>query len=294
MVSKKQRRRQLAREKYERQASRRAEAERAARRRAWITGSVAVLLVVVGVGTAAVLTDGFSGEDDVTAATSPDASPDPSATAGPCDYRTDGSRGDIAAPLPDPGDVEGLTAQITIATGGPKDPSKAGKASNLDDGSENGIDVSTLQEAGTVTVALDPGAPCTIGSWTSLAEQDFFDRTPCHRLSTSATLSVLQCGDPTGTGTGGPGYAFDDENLDGATYPAGTVAMANSGPDTNGSQFFLVYADSTLPPSYTPVGTVVEGLDVVTAIAEAGVATDGTDGPPSAGPIITDLVVSDG
>ena len=86
---------------------------------------------------------------------------------------------------------------------------------------------------------------------------------------------MLQCGDPTGTGTGGPGYQFQDENLTatavtGGTYPAGTVAMANSGPDTNGSQFFLVYKDSQLPPSYTPFGTITGGLDVLQKIAAAG------------------------
>ena len=80
----------------------------------------------------------------------------------------------------------------------------------------------------------------------------------------------LQCGDPSGTGGGGPGYQFADENLKGATYPRGTVAMANAGPGTNGSQFFLVYADSTLPPNYTPFGTITEGLDLLDTVAKAG------------------------
>ncbi len=81
---------------------------------------------------------------------------------------------------------------------------------------------------------------------------------------------MLQCGDPTGTGSGGPGYAFNDENLAGATYPAGTVAMANAGPDTNGSQFFFTWKDTTLAPDYTPFGTVTGGLDVLQKIAAAG------------------------
>src|SRR5699024_8063385 len=81
------------------------------------------------------------------------------------------------------------------------------------------------------------GAPCTVNSFLSLAGQEYFDDTDCHRLTTEG-IFVLQCGDPTGTGSGGPGYSFADE-LDGSeTYPAGTLAMANAGPDTNGSQFF--------------------------------------------------------
>jgi len=81
----------------------------------------------------------------------------------------------------------------------------------------------------------------------------------------------LQCGDPTGTGKGGPGYKFNDENLAGATYPAGTLAMANAGPNTNGSQFFLVYQDTKgLAPSYTPFGEVVSGLSVLQSVAKAG------------------------
>ena len=89
----------------------------------------------------------------------------------------------------------------------------------------------------------------------SLAEQGYFDDTTCHRLTTQG-IFVLQCGDPTATGGGGPGYSFEDE-LDGAEkYPAGTIAMANAGPDTNGSQFFLVYEDTELPPSYTTFGTI--------------------------------------
>ena len=91
---------------------------------------------------------------------------------------------------------------------------------------------------------------------------------------------MLQCGDPTGTGSGGPGYSFEDE-LDGTEkYPAGTIAMANAGPDTNGSQFFLVYEDTELPPSYTTFGTIDDaGLDVVREVADAGVAGGAPDGP---------------
>lgn len=117
--------------------------------------------------------------------------------------------------------------------------------------------------------ALTDQAPCTTFSFRFLAEHQFFDRTHCHRLTTQR-LWVLQCGDPTGTGSGGPGYSFPDENLTGATYPAGTVAMANAGPNTNGSQFFFVWKDTKLSPAYTPFGRVTGGLDILQKIAAAG------------------------
>lgn len=134
---------------------------------------------------------------------------------------------------------------------------------------------------GNVTIALDRGAtPCTVGSFVHLAQAGYFDGTRCHRLTTG-DLAVLQCGDPTGTGSGGPGYSFADETTPSMTYPAGTVAMANAGPDTNGSQFFLVYANSQLPPNYTVFGSITAGLDVLTKIAAAGVQGGGSDGPPA-------------
>ena len=126
-------------------------------------------------------------------------------------------------------------------------------------------------------------APATVASMTVLAAEGFFDGTACHRLTT-AGIFVLQCGDPAGNGTGGPGYQIPDENLpvEGeANYPAGTVAMANAGPGTGGSQFFLVYEDTTLPSGYTIWGQVTDGLDIVRAIAEAGVADGGGDGLPA-------------
>ena len=116
---------------------------------------------------------------------------------------------------------------------------------------------------------LNSKAPCTVGSFVSLAQQKYFHNTPCHRLTTSG-IFVLQCGDPTGTGSGGPGYKFNDENLTGAKYTQGTVAMANGGADTNGSQFFIVYKNSTLSPNYTPFGTVVKGLGIIQNVAKAG------------------------
>lgn len=130
---------------------------------------------------------------------------------------------------------------------------------------------------GAITIKLDAAeAPCTVNSFVYLAGKKYFDATHCHRLTT-AGIFVLQCGDPTGTGSGGPGYTFADENLKGAVYPAGTVAMANAGPGTNGSQFFLVYKDTNLDPNYTPFGTITGGLEVIQKIAAAG--SDDTSGP---------------
>lgn len=137
--------------------------------------------------------------------------------------------------------------------------------------------VTMTTNQGDIAMTLDGAkAPCTVNSWVYLADKGYFDNTNCHRLTTSG-IFVLQCGDPTGSGRGGPGYAFGDENLAGATYPAGTVAMANAGPGTNGSQFFLVYKDTQLPPSYTPFGTVTKGLDILNAIAAKG--SDNSNGP---------------
>lgn len=126
--------------------------------------------------------------------------------------------------------------------------------------------------------ALTDKAPCTTNSFRFLAQRDYYDNTHCHRLTTQG-IFVLQCGDPTGTGSGGPGYQFPDENLAGATYPAGTVAMANAGPNTNGSQFFIVTADacSWLDGKHTVFGQVTEGMDVVDSLE--GVSTDGGDRP---------------
>jgi peptidyl-prolyl cis-trans isomerase B (cyclophilin B) len=130
---------------------------------------------------------------------------------------------------------------------------------------------------GVITVRmLTDKAPCTTFSFRFLASRGYFNQTHCHRLTVQG-IYVLQCGDPTGTGSGGPGYAFNDENLAGATYPAGTVAMANAGPDTNGSQFFFTWKDTTLAPAYTPFGTVIGGMDVLQKIAAAG--DDQQNGP---------------
>jgi peptidyl-prolyl cis-trans isomerase B (cyclophilin B) len=139
------------------------------------------------------------------------------------------------------------------------------------------FDVLFITTQGTITVQmLTDKAPCTTFSFRFLASRGYYALTHCHRLTTQH-IFVLQCGDPTGTGSGGPGYAFNDENLAGATYPAGTLAMANAGPNTNGSQFFFTWQDTTLPPDYTPFGTVIGGMSVLQKIAAAG--DDGQNGP---------------
>lgn len=137
-------------------------------------------------------------------------------------------------------------------------------------------------------------APVTLTALTALAKANYFDNSLCHRLTTQG-LYVLQCGDPTATGTGGPGFTFQDENLPknvANNYPAGTVAMANSGANTNGSQFFLVYANTTLSPAYTIWGQITTGLDIVKAIAAAGVQGGGSDGTPAQAIAIEKIVVS--
>jgi peptidyl-prolyl cis-trans isomerase B (cyclophilin B) len=137
---------------------------------------------------------------------------------------------------------------------------------------------------GTIVLALDGAtAPLGVASTLFLSKNGFYDSTPCHRLVTSG-IYVLQCGDPTGTGTGGPGYSYGPvENAPkGDLYPAGTVAMARRGEDgkSMGSQFFLVYKDSTIPSDqaggYTVLGKIVTGLDIVEKIAAGGNAADGT------------------
>lgn len=128
---------------------------------------------------------------------------------------------------------------------------------------------------GEITLELDAGrSPLTVNNFVFLAREGFYDGVIFHRCIPGF---VIQGGDPTGTGRGGPGYRFRDE-LDGAgTYTRGTVAMANSGPNTNGSQFFICVADVGLPHSYTIFGEVTSGLDAVDAIL--AVPTDGADRP---------------
>ncbi|QSB17272.1 peptidylprolyl isomerase [Natronosporangium hydrolyticum] len=138
---------------------------------------------------------------------------------------------------------------------------------------------------GPIEVEVDAeGAPCTYASFVHLADQEFYDDTNCHRMTTEG-IFVLQCGDPSGTGAGGPTYKYAEENLpveQQPAYPAGTVAMAKTQePASTGSQFFIVYEDTELPPEYTVLGTVTEGLEIVQDVAADGVEDGTSDGAPA-------------
>jgi peptidyl-prolyl cis-trans isomerase B (cyclophilin B) len=162
--------------------------------------------------------------------------------------------------------------------------------------------VTLATNRGPIPMLLDRAeAPCTVQSFLHLLQSGFYNDTICHRLTTYPTLSVLQCGDPSGTGEGGPGYQFRDElptNLPtwpgdpagspGRVYARGTLAMANAGPDTNGSQFFLVYKDSKLRPNYTIFGRILPvGLRTLDRIAAAGVAPTDPGAPLDGAPALS-------
>ncbi|MGC2655214.1 MAG: peptidylprolyl isomerase [Mycobacterium sp.] len=182
-------------------------------------------------------------------------------------------------------------APTSDQTGKPVNPPRSGQVAT--DPAHVAATIDTT--AGVIGLQLAKNeSPCTVNSFVNLAQQKFFDGSPCHRLTTSPGLSVLQCGDPKGDGTGGPGYKFADEyptdqyppddpaGHQPVVYPRGTLAMANSGPNTNGSQFFLVYKDSELPPNYTVFGTIGEnGLATLDKIAASGVSRGRDDGPPA-------------
>lgn len=124
---------------------------------------------------------------------------------------------------------------------------------------------------GEYTIELDPAkAPGTVNNFVNLARSKYFDDTVCHRAIPGF---MVQCGDPTATGTGGPGYNFLDELPQAGEYAIGSVAMANAGPNTNGSQFFVITGDQgvSLPPNYTLFGKVIDGLDTtLVAMDEVG------------------------
>ena len=159
----------------------------------------------------------------------------------------------------------------------------------------NKATISFTTNQGEIVIETTPSlAPLTVNAMAALAQKNYFDNTICHRLTTEG-IFVLQCGDPTGTGTGGPGFNIPDENLPQPTennYPAGTVAMANAGPGTSGSQFFLVYQDTTLGPDYTIWGSITSGLDILQTIASAGVVDGGADGAPLTGVTIESTKVT--
>jgi peptidyl-prolyl cis-trans isomerase B (cyclophilin B) len=239
-------RREAARRHLERQLQRREERE-AARRRLTLIASIVGTVVVIAV--VAVLVVVFSGGDKKTpTAKGTDATPS-ALPLGTCKFLAGGKAAKKVSVPPNTAPTTG-TSVARVAT-----------------------------SQGTLTFALERAkAPCAVQNFLSLAEQGYYDNTPCHRLVDSS-LYVLQCGDPTGTGSGGPGYTFNDELTGKEKYTAGVLAMANSGANTNGSQFFIVYKDSPgLGARYSIFGKVTGGLDVVDKVAAKGSNNANGDG----------------
>jgi peptidyl-prolyl cis-trans isomerase B (cyclophilin B) len=262
VAGKKERQRKLARERYQRRAVRRAQKDR--RVRQWTISALAAL-AVAGIAVGSVLL--------ATRSSSPSAAATPSAGATPTPTP---SPSVSPTPTPTPPPVAEPAHHCTYTATGTAARKVSLPAATPDYKATYSATIKT--NLGSVVIALlNSKATCTVNSFISLAAQNYFNHTSCQRLTTSMPLYVLQCGDPTGTGRGGPGYEFNDENLTGATYKAGTLAMANAGPNTNGSQFFLVYKNSTLPPSYTPFGTIVSGLNIIQKVAKVG--SDNSNGP---------------
>jgi len=250
-------RREAERRRLQRQVQRRAQREARQRRLLML---VSVLGVIVVVATVVVLVVVLGGGDDKKPKAGGGGSPTPSGTT------------TSASPSP-----TGNTASCSWTK--TKDAARTVQPPPTSVPRKGTMTVAVTTNRGPMTFTLDRAkTPCTVASFVSLAAQKYYDGTSCHRL-TSGSLSVLQCGDPLANGSGGPGYQFKDELSGGEKYTRGVLAMANSGPNTNGSQFFIVYKDSQLPASYTVFGTVTKGLDVVDKVAAGGSVTAG-DGKP--------------
>jgi peptidyl-prolyl cis-trans isomerase B (cyclophilin B) len=273
LAGSRERERRRARERYEQQRSVHRERHRKNRKRAGI--GLAVLCVfglIAGVTTILV-----SGGGTATAAKKPAAKV--SATASPTASATaSASPAAVTEPAQHcsyPSASAGSVVKSSLPTASPD--YKAAYTASIN------------TNLGPITIDLaNSKATCTVNSFVHLASDDFWNNTQCHRLSTTDSLYMLQCGDPTAKatqklscssatlGSGGPGYEFASENLPTAgssgsvTYKAGTVAMANGGGATNGSQFFLVFKNTTLGPDYTPFGTITSGLDILQNVAKAG------------------------
>jgi peptidyl-prolyl cis-trans isomerase B (cyclophilin B) len=271
-------RREAAKRKLENQQKRRAERARRRQRTAIITSASVVVVVVVAV--VLLSTVGLPGGGDDTAAPPADA-PTPTAPPAAAGVPESIPTEPAAAPVrPTP-----LPATVTCDYPAGSEAAKPVQPPQGADVSAEGTVPVTLQtSAGAIPLTLDRAlAPCAVNSFESLARQAYYDGTTCHRLTTGASLQVLQCGDPSGTGSGGPGYTFTDEVFPELTYGRGVLAMANAGPNTNGSQFFMVYGDAQLPPQYTAFGTISpEGLQVIDEIARKGQdqGNGSTDGAP--------------
>ncbi|MUL84355.1 MULTISPECIES: peptidylprolyl isomerase [unclassified Mycolicibacterium] len=274
-------RRETAKRKLERQLERRAAQERK-RRIVTIAGSAVAAVVVIGAVVATVVfTNKDSSSTTASAATTTATSGTPAQPAANGQLPAFAAPADLGANCQYPAAGAASKPATLPHTGKvPTDPAT--------------VSVSMVTTQGNIGLQLDNAkSPCTVNSFASLAGQNYFNDTPCHRLTTGG-LSVLQCGDPTGQGTGGPGYQFANEYPSNqyqpdnpalqqpVVYPRGSLAMANAGPNTNGSQFFLVYQDSQLPPNYTVFGKIDDtGLATLDKIAAAGVDGGGPDGKPA-------------
>jgi peptidyl-prolyl cis-trans isomerase B (cyclophilin B) len=256
---------QLARARAARRYQR--QQERARRQRV-IAGVTVVVLALAGVGVGlGVALSGGSNKGSA-ASTAPSASATPSPTDSPSPSGSAITTTACGATKP-----ELVPATRTF---------KAEPKMTIDTAAKYTMTLNT--SCGAITVALEAAkAPRTVNLLNFLANEHFFDGTRCHRSTSSASLTVLQCGDPSGNGTGGPGFSIPEENTKGATYNRGTFAMANTGqPNSTGSQFFLVDKDSTLPASYTVAGQITAGLPVLDKILALG--NDGSNGTGDGAP----------
>ncbi|WP_020672608.1 peptidylprolyl isomerase [Amycolatopsis nigrescens] len=266
-----QQRREAAKRKLERQLVRRA--ERAKRRKIIGVGvTVGAVVVIAGV---VVFFATRSGED---AAAAPTNTPEPPPVQIPTQRAEEPKRPEAVA---NPTTCE-YPAKPDEPAAKPVNTPPAGPTP-----ATGTVNVTIKSTAGDIPMTLNRAlAPCTVNNFISLAQQGFYTDTECHRLGTEG-LQMLQCGDPQGTGSGGPGYSFNDEVFPELKYGRGLLAMANAGPNTNGSQFFMVYGDAQLEPNYTVFGSISDaGLQVLDKVARDGVdpaaaagSQDGTGKP---------------
>ena len=260
-------RREAAKRKLDRQLARRAERAKARRKYAVAGGAAAVVLVI---GIVVLIVTLGNRHQAVEATAKPSNSAKPAKASSPATPRADDKVTPLPVrPTPLPASVDcqyPVSAQQPPAR--PVKPPMAGFTS-----ATGTVPVTMQTSAGAIGLTLDRAlAPCTVSSFISLAQQGFYANSPCHRLVTNPGLLVLQCGDPTGSGVGGPGYTIPDEVFPQLTYGRGLVAMANTGqPDSGGSQFFLIYGQTQLPPQYTVFASISPtGLEVLDQIAKAG------------------------
>jgi peptidyl-prolyl cis-trans isomerase B (cyclophilin B) len=280
VVSRKQRQRQLARERWERQQERRAERRRKTRQRAIIIGAVLGVVAVAAGGYGVFLLV----REDPSAAATPTPSPSVSSPA------ASPSTTPVAAPKPKAGEClyQGETGPDQKAVGLP--PTKPTLAASYV--------ASIVTNQGTITATLDPkAAPCSVNSFDFLTTKNAFDKTNCTELATTpAKTSYLRCGSLTGTAMGGPGYVFAGENEKSASVPAGSLVVAGDA-NRGGSQFFVTYGKaSTFDRPVTVFGKVTKGLDIVEKIAKGGV-TPGNSlvagvGSPKTAVVIQDVKIT--